>query len=58
MGFSNGGYMAYRLACDLGSRITAFTSIAGNMFLDDDGLDCIDQEETFQFFIFMELMTQ
>jgi len=44
LGFSNGGYMAYRLACDLGYRITAFTSVAGNMFLDDDGLDCIDQE--------------
>lgn len=43
LGFSNGGYMAYRLACDLGHRITAFTSVAGNMFLDDDGFDCIDQ---------------
>ena len=43
LGFSNGGYMAYRLACDLSSRIAVFTSVAGNMFLDDDGLDCIDQ---------------
>ena len=43
LGSSNGGYMAYRLACDLGYRIAAFTSIAGNMFLDDDGFDCLDQ---------------
>jgi|TARA_B110000495_G_scaffold58477_1_gene49557 polyhydroxybutyrate depolymerase len=43
LGFSNGGYMAYRLACDLSSRIAVFTSVAGNMFLDDDGFDCIDQ---------------
>jgi len=43
LGFSNGGYMAYRLACDLSSRVTAFSSVAGNMFLVDDGLDCIDQ---------------
>ena len=44
LGSSNGGYMAYRLACDLAYRITSFTSVAGNMFLDDDGLDCIDQD--------------
>ena len=44
LGSSNGGYMAYRLACDLAYRITSFTSIIGNMFLDDDGLDCIDQD--------------
>ena len=43
LGSSNGGYMAYRLACDLSYRIAAFTSVAGNMFLDDDGYDCIDQ---------------
>ena len=43
LGSSNGGYMAYRLACDLAYRITSFTSVIGNMFLDDDGLDCIDQ---------------
>ena len=43
LGSSNGGYMAYRLSCDLAYRITAFTSVIGNMFLDDDGYDCIDQ---------------
>ena len=43
LGSSNGGYMAYRLACDLAYRITSFTSVAGNMFLDDDGFDCLDQ---------------
>ena len=44
LGSSNGGYMAYRLACDLAYRITSFTSVIGNMFLDDDDLDCIDQD--------------
>ena len=44
LGSSNGGYMAYRLACDLAYRITSFTSVIGNMYLDDDGLDCIDQD--------------
>ena len=44
IGSSNGGYMAYRLACDLAYRITSFTSVTGNMFLDDDGVDCIDQD--------------
>ena len=44
LGSSNGGYMAYRLACDLAYRITSFTSVVGNMFLDDDGFDCIDQD--------------
>jgi len=42
-GFSNGGYMSYRLSCDLSSRIAAFGSVAGNMFLVDDGIDCTDQ---------------
>ena len=44
LGSSNGGYMAYRLACDLAYRITSFTSVIGNMYLDDDGLDCLDQD--------------
>ncbi len=43
LGSSNGGYMAYRLSCDLSHRITAFTSVIGNMFLEDDGYDCTDQ---------------
>jgi len=28
-GHSNGGYMAYRMACDLGDRVTAIASLAG-----------------------------
>ena len=42
-GYSNGGYMAYRLLCDLSHRITASTSVSGNMFLNDNEFDCIDQ---------------
>lgn len=42
-GYSNGGYMAYRLSCDLSNRITAFGSVAGNMYLIDDEIDCTDQ---------------
>lgn len=49
LGYSNGGYMAYRLACDLGYRITAFSSVAGNMFLDDE-FDCIDQSRDIPIF--------
>jgi len=49
LGSSNGGYMAYRLACDLSYRITAFSSIAGNMFLDDE-FDCIDQSRDIPIF--------
>jgi len=49
LGYSNGGYMAYRLACDLSYRITAFSSIAGNMFLDDE-FDCIDQSRDIPIF--------
>jgi polyhydroxybutyrate depolymerase len=30
-GHSNGGFMAYRLACDIGSRIAAIVSLAGAM---------------------------
>ncbi|MAJ43472.1 MAG: hypothetical protein CMF96_01840, partial [Candidatus Marinimicrobia bacterium] len=29
-GFSNGGYMAYRLACELSDKIAAFGSVTGN----------------------------
>ena len=49
LGYSNGGYMAYRLACDLSYRITAFSSVAGNMFLDDE-FDCIDQSRDIPIF--------
>ena len=49
LGYSNGGYMAYRLACDLSYRITAFSSVVGNMFLDDE-FDCIDQSRDIPIF--------
>ena len=32
-GLSNGGYMAYELACELADRITAFGSVTGNFML-------------------------
>lgn len=32
LGHSNGGFMSYRMACELGSRIAALTSIAGSTF--------------------------
>lgn len=34
LGHSNGGFMSYRMACELGSRIAAVTSIAGSTFND------------------------
>mgnify|MGYP001221794096 FL=1 len=33
-GFSNGGYLSFELACKLSSRIAAFASVAGHMFID------------------------
>lgn len=41
-GMSNGGFMAYRLACDSADKIAAFASVTGHMWLIDDE-DCIDQ---------------
>jgi polyhydroxybutyrate depolymerase len=35
IGHSNGGYMVYRLACDIGDRLASAISIAGGMWLDD-----------------------
>ena len=35
-GFSNGGYMAYELACELSDKIAAFGSVTGNFLLNDD----------------------
>jgi len=44
-GMSNGGYMAYRLACDLSDKIAVFGSVTGNFMLQSGDLqDCIDQE--------------
>jgi polyhydroxybutyrate depolymerase len=35
-GMSNGGYMAYELACELSSKITAFGSVTGNFMLNSN----------------------
>ena len=35
VGISAGGFMAYRLACDLANRIAAVASVAGSMWWDD-----------------------
>ncbi len=35
-GYSNGGYMAYELACQLSNKITAFGSIGSNFMLNTD----------------------
>lgn len=43
-GMSNGGYMSYRLACDLSDKITAFGSVTGNFMLNNDDYDCLDQD--------------
>lgn len=42
-GMSNGGYMTYRLACDLSDKIAAFGSVTGNFMLTSIG-DCISQD--------------
>jgi polyhydroxybutyrate depolymerase len=41
-GHSNGGYMSYRMACDVADRITAIASLAGAMF--KDPADCNPSE--------------
>jgi polyhydroxybutyrate depolymerase len=41
-GHSNGGYMSYRMACDVADRITAIASLAGAMF--KDPADCTPSE--------------
>ena len=44
-GMSNGGYMSYRLACDLSDKIAAFGSVTGNFVIGSNSLsDCQDQE--------------
>ncbi len=35
VGHSNGGFMAYRMACQLSSRVAAIVSLAGATFADD-----------------------
>ena len=43
-GMSNGGYMSYRLACDLSSKIAAFGSVTGNFMINNEFGDCLDQD--------------
>lgn len=40
MGHSNGGFMSYRMACELGSEIAAIASLAGSAYA--DGQDCAE----------------
>lgn len=42
-GMSNGGYMTYRLACDLSDKIAAFGSVTGNFMLTSIS-DCTSQD--------------
>ena len=43
-GFSNGGFMAYDLACELSERIVAFGSVSGN-FMMNSNQDCTNERE-------------
>ena len=43
-GFSNGGFMAYDLACELPDRIVAFGSVSGN-FMMNSNQDCTNDRE-------------
>ena len=43
-GMSNGGYMSYRLACDLSSKIAAFGSVTGNFMINAEENDCLGQD--------------
>ena len=43
-GFSNGGFMAYDLACELPERIVAFGSVSGNFMLNSNQ-DCTSERE-------------
>jgi polyhydroxybutyrate depolymerase len=43
-GMSNGGYMTYRLACDLSGKIAAFGSVTGNFMLTTSIGDCVNQD--------------
>jgi polyhydroxybutyrate depolymerase len=39
VGYSNGGFMSYRMACELADRVTAIVSVAGSDFPNDT--DCV-----------------
>ena len=43
-GMSNGGYMAYELACELSGKITAFGSVTGNFMLNSNQVCDQDRE--------------
>ena len=43
-GMSNGGYMAYELACHLSDKITAFGSVTGNFMLNSNQ-NCSQERE-------------
>ena len=43
-GFSNGGFMAYDLACELPDKIVAFGSVSGN-FMMNSNQDCTNERE-------------
>ena len=43
-GFSNGGFMAYDLACELSDRIVAFGSVSGN-FMMNSNQNCTNDRE-------------
>lgn len=44
-GFSNGGFMSYRLACELNSRMAAIASVAGTM--SNTSFDACEPDRTF-----------
>lgn len=41
LGHSNGGFMSYRMACELAGRVSAIASLAGSDFATDD--DCVPE---------------
>ena len=43
-GMSNGGYMSYRLACDLSDKIAAFGSVTGNFMINTLDIDDCNQQ--------------
>ena len=43
-GMSNGGFMAYELACELSDRVVAFGSVSGNFMMNIDQ-DCTNERE-------------
>jgi polyhydroxybutyrate depolymerase len=48
VGHSNGGFMAHRLACDIGGRIAAIVSLAGMTWLDPSKCPAADPVNVLQ----------